>query len=405
MNFCDKRKWSVLAFGLLLLVGCQSNSSAVKNTDHEVWGVVEKQMQVLDQSVNTARIKPDSDSQMVAPRSLENNELKLVSSNDWCSGFFAGCLWYMYENTHNEKWKNEAEKYTELLADQQWNGRTHDMGFKMYCSYGNGLRLTGNKAYREILIQAAKTLITRYNEKVGCLRSWDHNQDKWKFPVIIDSMMNLELLFWATHETGDSTYYKVAVSHASTTMKNHFRPDFSCYHVIGYDPETGEVLQRTTHQGYSDDSAWARGQAWALYGFTMVYRETSNPVFLKQAKQIARYLFANPNMPKDDIPYWDFNAPNIPNEPRDVSAAAVIASALLELKNYVPDKAVDYQRKAEFILSQLKTNYCSEPGKNQGFILDHSTGSKPHNSEVDVPIIYADYYYLEALSRKKKIKN
>jgi len=396
-----------LVFSLLflLLAACQSNSKSGKAVEGGLWHELENQMQILEQSVDESTAAAGTDSKLAAPRTLEDSELKLVPTTDWCSGFFPGCLWYMYENTGDIKWEKDAEKYTNILIDQQYNDRTHDMGFKMYCSFGTGLRLTKNSSYKEILVQSAKTLITRYNAKVGCLRSWDHNQDKWQFPVIIDNMMNLELLFWATRETGDSIYYKIALTHALTTMKNHFRSDYSCYHVIGYDPETGQVLQRNTHQGYSDQSAWSRGQAWALYGYTMVYRETSNPVFLEQAKGIAGFLFSNPNMPKDLIPYWDFNAPNIPNEPRDVSAAAVIASALLELEKYVPEKKEYYHQKATTILGELTLKYRSAPGTNKGFLLDHSTGSKPHNSEVDVPIIYADYYYLEALSRNKIIQN
>ncbi|MDD2306284.1 MAG: glycoside hydrolase family 88 protein [Prolixibacteraceae bacterium] len=391
----------VFAVMVFLALGYQSIATSGNPPTGLVWNELEKQLGILDQSVKKIMPENRTKNQGIAPRALENKELKLVPATDWCSGFFAGCLWLMYEHTNDEKWKSEAEKFTELLTDQQWNLRTHDMGFKMYSSFGNGFRLINNNSYRETLIQSAKTLITRYNEKVGCLRSWDHNQDKWQFPVIIDNMMNLELLFWATRETGDSVYYKIAVTHALTTMKNHFRPDYSCYHVIGYDPETGKVLQRNTHQGYSDESAWSRGQAWALYGYTMVYRETLNPVFLEQAKHIANFLFSNRNMPADLIPYWDFDAPGIPNEPRDVSAAAVIASALLCLKNFVPEKAAEYQVKASLILKQLTKNYRSEPGSNQGFLLDHSTGSKPHGSEVDVPLIYADYYYLEALSRNE----
>ena len=386
---------------VFLALGYQSMATSGNPPTGLVWNELEKQLGTLDQSVKKIMPENRTKNQGIAPRALENKELKLVPATDWCSGFFAGCLWLMYEHTNDEKWKSEAEKFTELLTDQQWNLRTHDMGFKMYSSFGNGFRLTNNNSYRETLIQSAKTLITRYNEKVGCLRSWDHNQDKWQFPVIIDNMMNLELLFWATRETGDSVYYKIAVTHALTTMKNHFRPDYSCYHVIGYDPETGKVLQRNTHQGYSDESAWSRGQAWALYGYTMAYRETLNPVFLEQAKHIASFLFSNRNMPADLIPYWDFDAPGIPDEPRDVSAAAIIASALLSLKNFVPEKAAEYQVKASLILKQLTKNYRSEPGSNQGFLLDHSTGSKPHGSEVDVPLIYADYYYLEALSRNE----
>ena len=389
----------------ILLISCQSNPSVENTEKGAVWSELENQLEHLEQSIVKEKSKPETDQQLVSPRTFENGQLKLVPSKDWCSGFFPGCLWLMYQHTHNEKWKNKAAAYTALLADQQWNGKTHDMGFKMFCSYGTGYRLTKNEQYREILIQSAKTLITRFNPKVGCLRSWDHHQDVWHFPVIIDNLMNLELLFWATNETGDSTYYKIAEQHALTTLKNHFRPDYSCYHVVDYDPETGEVLHKGTHQGYSDESAWARGQAWALYGFTMAYRETSNPKFLEQAKHIAHFIFSHPNMPDDLVPYWDFDASGIPNEPRDVSAAAVIASALLELEGFVPEKKEDYHQKATFILNQLNTKYRTEPGENQPFLLDHSTGSKPHNSEVDVPLIYADYYYLEALSRNDSFQH
>lgn len=390
---------------LILIMACQPNTPTQSKTDQVLWAELEDQLGSFVQSVDVENKTAYDDGNIRSPRTLENGELKLVTGNDWCSGFFAGCLWFMYEETGSEKWKSDAQKYTVFLKDQQWNDRTHDMGFKMYCTYGNGYRITGDSTYRDILIQSANTLISRFNPKVGCIRSWDHNQEKWQFPVIIDNMMNLELLFWATRETGDSVYSKIAERHAITTLKNHFRPDYSCYHVVGYDPQTGAVMQRNTHQGYSDESAWTRGQAWALYGYTMVYRETSNPVFLEQAKGIAGFLFSHPNMPKDLIPYWDFNAPGIPNEPRDVSAATVIASALLELEKYVPEKAADYHAKANGILTNLTEKYRSKPGENKGFLLGHSTGSKPHDSEVDVPIIYADYYYLEALYRNKSVHN
>lgn len=390
---------------LILIMACQPNTPTQSKTDQVLWAELEDQLGSFVQSVDVENKTAYDDGNIRSPRTLENGELKLVTGNDWCSGFFAGCLWFMYEETGSEKWKSDAQKYTVFLKDQQWNDRTHDMGFKMYCTYGNGYRITGDSTYRDILIQSANTLISRFNPKVGCIRSWDHNQEKWQFPVIIDNMMNLELLFWATRETGDSVYSKIAERHAITTLKNHFRPDYSCYHVVGYDPQTGAVMQRNTHQGYSDESAWTRGQAWALYGYTMVYRETTNPVFLEQAKGIAGFLFSHPNMPKDLIPYWDFNAPGIPNEPRDVSAAAVIASALLELEKYVPEKAADYHAKANGILTNLTEKYRSKPGENKGFLLGHSTGSKPHDSEVDVPIIYADYYYLEALYRNKSVHN
>ncbi len=338
------------------------------------------------------------------PRSENpDGSLHMVPSGDWTSGFFPGELWYMYAATSDDYWKEEAMRRTEILEKEKKNGTTHDMGFKMYCSYGNGYRYTRDSTYKNILLESARTLVTRFNEKVGCIRSWDHNKDKWQFPVIIDNMMNLELLFWAFHVTHDSIFWHVAVSHANTTLKNHFRSDNSSYHVVDYDPETGEVLNRHTHQGYSHESAWARGQAWGLYGYIVCFRETGDPAYLTQAKRIAEYIFTNPNLPEDLIPYWDYNAPNIPNEPRDVSAAAITLSALYELavcdfQNYDKHKEL-----ADRLLENLKA-YRAHVGKDQGFLLLHSTGSKPHDSEVDVPLVYADYYYLEALLRKKNFE-
>lgn len=273
------------------------------------------------------------------------------------------------------------------------------MGFKLYCSYGNGYRLTRDPAYRNIIVEAARTLSTRFKPKAGIIRSWDHHKEVWDCPVIIDNMMNLELLFAATRLTGDSAFYKIAVSHARTTLKNHYRPDFSSYHVVDYDTLTGKVLKKNTHQGFNDESAWARGQAWGLYGYVLCYRETKDPQFLKQAEAIARFMLNHPHMPADLVPYYDFDAPGIPNEPRDVSAAAIMASALFELSTYVP--GAPYRAKADQVIASLAKTYASPMGKNHGFLLLHSTGAKTF--ERDVPLVYADYYYLEALLRAKKI--
>jgi unsaturated chondroitin disaccharide hydrolase len=339
---------------------------------------------------------------LVSPRTLEKGKLKLVASKDWTSGFFPGELWYLYELSHDDKWKALARKYTAPVKQEKLNGVTHDMGFKIYCSVGNGYRLTGDPNYKDVLLQAAKTLSTRFNPKVGLIRSWDHHSEQWAYPVIIDNMLNLELLFEASRLTGDSLFYKIAVSHADKTIKNHFRPDFSTFHVVSYNTQNGAVEKKQTHQGYSDASAWARGQAWALYGYTMCYRETKNPAYLQQAEGVAGFILGNKHLPVDLIPYWDFDAPGIPDEPRDVSAATVIASALYELSAYAAAGS-DYQMKADTIMGNLAKNYASAKGENKGFILGHSTGSKPMDSEVDVPLIYADYYYLEALIRKKKL--
>ncbi|ADY52618.1 glycosyl hydrolase family 88 [Pseudopedobacter saltans DSM 12145] len=375
--------------------------NAQLNVKKEVAFAGSQTMIMLD-GVNKAKLASNK-KDLVAPRTLEKGELKLVPSRDWTSGFFAGELWYLYELTRDKNWLDDADNYTRPLEQEKDNGKTHDMGFKIYCSFGNAYRLTQKEYYKNVIIESAKTLSTRYNDKVKAIRSWDHNSQKWSFPVIIDNMMNLELLFEATKLTGDSTFYKIAVNHANTTLKNHFRKDYSSYHVIGYDPETGKVLQRNTHQGYSDESAWARGQAWAIYGYTMCYRYTKDQRYLDQAEHIVNYFFNHKNMPKDLIPYWDFDAPNIPNEPRDVSAATVTASALLELANYSKNKTA-YYKYSQTILNNIAQKYKSKLGGNKGFILSHSTGAKPSNSEVDVPLNYADYYYLEALKRYKMYK-
>ncbi|RFM27176.1 glycoside hydrolase family 88 protein [Deminuibacter soli] len=360
-----------------------------------------------DAAVQTMCLLKNTDSirtrnaELVSPRTLEKGELKLVPAKDWTSGFFPGVMWQLYAYNHGQQWRTNAEKYDALVEPEQWNGGTHDMGFKIYSSIGNGYRLTNDAHSKEVIIQAAKTLSTRFNPKVGCIRSWDHHKEKWAYPVIIDNMLNLELLFAATRLTGDSSFYKIAVAHATTTMQHHFRDDYSCFHVVDYDTLTGKVLQRTTHQGYSDASAWARGQSWALYGFTMCYRETHNPAFLQQAEHVAAYILHHPHLPADGVPYWDFDAPNLPNEPRDASAAAVIASALYELSAY-SSNGREYRKAADHTLQCLTNHYRSPIGENKGFILLHSTGTKPSNTEVDAPLNYADYYYLEALQRSVK---
>jgi hypothetical protein len=371
----------------------------------KIFADAEKQTTFMFQEIEKskeAQVKKNPN--LILPVSLTPaGDLKLIARGDWRSGFFPGLLWYLYEFTGNNEWKTKAIELSSKIEGEKMNGGTHDMGFKIYCSFGNGYRLTGDQSYREIIIQAAKTNIRRFNPKTGCIRSWDHNRDKWDYPVIIDNMMNLELLFEATKLSGDSSFYKVAVTHANTTMKNHFRPDFSSYHVIDYDTISGKVQKRNTHQGYSHESAWSRGQAWGLYGYTMCYRETKDKKYLNLAEKIAGFILNNPNLPDDLIPYWDFNAPEIPDEPRDVSAAAITASALYELSGY-SENGTEYRKKAAAILKNLTDKYRAPVGTSHGFLLLHSTGSKPGNSEVDLPLNYADYYYLEALLRSKTAK-
>lgn len=350
----------------------------------------------------------DSIGHFLNPRTtLPDGNIWYVPVDDWCSGFFPGSLWYLGELTGNQDWSRRAADYTETLDSAQYLTWHHDVGFIIGSSYLNGYRLGKKEQYAPVVVNAAKSLATRFRPGAGVIQSW--NVDKgwqsergWACPVIIDNMMNLEIMFEATRLTGDSTFYYIAVSHANTTMAHHFRPDFSCYHVVDYDPATGDVRHRQTAQGYADESSWARGQAWALYGYTMCYRYTGDPNYIYQAIKVCDMIFNTPSMPDDLVPYWDYNAPNIPSEPRDASAAACTASALYELSTYLPGRG--YKELADKVVASLSSPaYRAATGENNHFLLMHSVGSIPHGHEIDVPINYADYYYLEALLRKKKL--
>lgn len=365
------------------------------------------QLQFALQCADKARKEGDNQCKhRVTPRSInKDGSLAMIHPHDWCSGFFPGSLWQMYAYTHDDFWRQQAISNTWLIEESKWHKGTHDLGFMMNNSFGKAYQLTGERSYKDVVLQSARTLITRYSSKVKSIRSWDHNRDKWKYPVIIDNLMNLEMLFWATQETGDSIFWKIAVNHANTTMKNHFRPDYSSFHVVDYDPETGEVRARQTAQGYADDSFWSRGQAWGLYGYTMCYRFTKNPAYLQQARHIADFFFGLPNLPEDLIPYWDMKAPGIPNVPHDASAGAIMASALYELCGYVStEDSKRYRAIADKIVDSLNQHYRAESGTTYGFLLLHSTGHHPAGSEIDVPLNYADYYYLEALTRKRAFR-
>ncbi len=332
----------------------------------------------------------------------------------WTTGFFPGSLWYLHEyldkfgNSDDAvRMKEYAKVFTAKLEPVKALTTDHDVGFVMYCSYGNGYRLTGDANYKQILLDTAQSLSTRFNPAVGCTKSWDWWGNKSKdFAVIMDNMMNLELLHWATSASGISQYHEMAISHADKTMRNHFRPDHSSFHLVDYDPITGSVIKQQTYQGYADDSTWARGQGWALYGFTMSYRETRNQQFLDHAVGIANYILSK--MPEDFVPPWDFNDPT-PNAKKDASAAAIYASALYELSTFVraPD-AARFKAAADSILQSLSSPAYRETtvGQNNGFILKHSVGSLNSRLmfEIDVPLNYADYYYLEALLRKLKLE-
>jgi rhamnogalacturonyl hydrolase YesR len=340
------------------------------------------------------------------PRTVkEDGTIRWIGEGyDWTEGFFPGTCWYLYSYTNDEKWAAAARQLQAIYEEHKNLTSDHDLGFIFNCSYGNGYRITGNPEFREVVLQAARSLSQRFNPTVGSIQSWNvengwQSMRGWKFPVIVDNLMNLELLFEATMLSGDSSFWDIAVAHANTTLKNHFREDNSSYHVLDYDPETGEVRSRETAQGFSNESAWARGQAWGLYGFTICYRYTKDEKYLNQALEIARFILDHPNLPEDKVPYWDFNAPSIPDEPRDASAAAIIASALLELADQHGQQQL--RQPAEEILASLSSdNYMAEPGSNNHFVLKHSVGSIPHGAEIDVPLNYADYYFIEALMRK-----
>ncbi len=397
---------STIFFFSFLICFCIFFNSCKKNTvPNEIL-----MPELIDQAMKAAEVQslllagtmeqiPDS-----LPRTL-NKEGQLVTSPSrwWCSGFFPGVLWQLYEYSGNEKLKNYAWLFTNRINKEQFNTGTHDLGFMLYCSYGNALRLTQVDSCKNVLINGSKSLSSRYNPIVGCIQSWN-KRDNWNFPVIIDNMMNLEMLMWAFKETQDTTFRNIAMTHANTTIRNHFRPDYSSYHVVSYNPETGEVEVKATHQGYNDESSWSRGQAWGLYGYEMMYRETGEKAYLDQAVHIADFILNHPRLPEDKIPYWDFDAPKIPDELRDASAAAVIASALIELSQYV-----DEPKKSEYIAvaeKQIRTlaspEYTAAPGTNGNFILKHGVGFLLSDSEVDVPLTYSDYYYIEALHRYKK---
>jgi unsaturated chondroitin disaccharide hydrolase len=336
------------------------------------------------------------------PRSTgENGDTKWVNPRDWTSGFFPGALWNLYELTGDESWIALAEEFTLPLKALEFDSSTHDLGFMLYCSYGNAYRITGKKDYTVPLLNGANSLSSRFSHKTGCIRSWDFGA--WQYPVIIDNMMNLEYLLWASAFSGNEKYGAIALRHADTTMINHFRDDGSCYHVVDYDTLSGEVLSKGTFQGYSDESSWSRGQSWALYSYTMMYRYTKERKYFDLAGKIAGFILSHPRLPKDKIPYWDFDAPAIPDEPRDAAAAAITASALLELSRYSDEQSRYFKAAEEMLMNLSGPAYLADVGDNNYFILKHSTGSKPHKSEVDSPLVYADYYYLEAMKRYRMI--
>lgn len=403
-------KLSFLPLVTLLLLSAFSCKQKDKNFVDQNFEFAEQQMRNMLVSIEGSEKLPRS--------ILPSGKLDTVGIKDWTSGFFPGTLWYLYEYTKDDFWKSAAEKQSSKLLPIQYYTDHHDVGFMMYCSYGNGYRLTNNEEYKDILINSAKSLSTRYREKAGIIQSWDFSRswgdEAWNCPVIIDNMMNLELLFFASKVSNDKTFRNIAISHADKTLKNHIRDDYSSYHVVNYDTITGDMVGRGTRQGFSDNSAWARGQGWAIYGFTMVYRETQDKKYLDAAQKLADFYISHPNLPENKIPYWDFNvnqegyialwnydSSKYKDIPRDVSAATIAISGMLELSSFLGENGKKYFDFAEEALKTLTSNYQYK-GKGN-FILDHSVGNFPGNSEIDVPLNYADYYFLEALLRYQKL--
>ncbi len=393
-----KKLFAVLSTAALLCCACNRHESMEELTAR-VFERAAAQMLILDKNIDSVALANPGTA--IYPRSI-NNDGSLWTSDYkwWCSGFYPGSLWLIYEYSKDDKFKELALKYQAGLEPLRFRTDDHDIGFQLMCSYGNCLRITGDTLCVPVLKDGAKSLATRFDPEVGCTRSWDTK--KYTFPVIIDNMMNLELLFKAVELGADEGLKDIAITHARTTQKNHFREDNSCHHVLDYNPETGEVIAKMIGQGLSENSAWARGQAWALYSFPMVYRFTKDQQMLDHAIAIAEYII--PRLPEDGIPFWDFDSPDIPNDVRDASAAAVMACGLIELSSYVDEtKSSRYMAVAEKMIRSLASSeYLAEDGENYGFLLKHSTGFKLRDSEVDAPLTYADYYFLEALLRWRK---
>lgn len=392
------RTFFILVFIFLVSLGCFS----CKTTATDDFSIDSEIAYCRSQAMRTLVSIPSLDK---IPNSMDLDSIKwrYTQVGSWTCGFWPGILWYLYEDTKDNMWREAAGKVTDMIAPLAYRkAKSHDSGFIMMCSLGNGYRLTGKPEYKEGLLHAADSLAMLYNPVVGTMLSWPRNVKMFGgHNTIMDNMINLEMLFWAAKNGGNPYLFDIAVAHADKTMKYHFRPDYTSYHVAVYDTLTGEFIKGVTHQGYSDDSMWARGQAWAIYGYTVVYRETKDVRYLDFVQKVTDVYLKN--LPEDYVPYWDFNDPSIPDAPRDASAACVVASALLELSGYLPaEKALEYKQAAVKMLASLSSDKY-QCGKSKPAFLLHSTGHLPAGSEIDASIIYADYYYMEALLRLKRL--
>lgn len=378
-------------FSFFSLQAQQADKTLVEKIRNNMQLAVQ-QYKLLDANVPDGRM----------PQNFSENTGKMVTSDTkwWCAGFFPGTLWYVYEYSKDPAIRTLAEKRLKLMEPEKHFKGNHDLGFMMYCSFGNAYRITGDPSYKTTIDTAAMSLATRFRPGIQSIQSWDSSKN-FRCAVIVDNMMNLELLTWVSNNGGDRRFRDIAVTHANTTMERQFRPDNAAYHVLDYSLAENKLLRKTTWQGAHDTSAWARGQAWALYGYTMMYRMTKDARYLDQANKIASFILNHKNFPKDGIPFWDFDAKDIPNTLRDASAAAIMAAALIELSDYAAAGLKNkYLRSAELMLHTLSSEtYLAKPGTNGGFLLKHSVGALPLKGEVDVALTYADYYFVEAMLR------
>ena len=333
----------------------------------------------------------------------KTGQLAMRSIFNWTSGHFPGTIWYLYEGTQDAALKDMAVKWTERLAPNSTADTNHDLGFIMYCSFGNARRLMKTDRYDALLIETAETLSKRYSPALGLIRSWGKRDEKKNFLVSPDNLMNLELMEAATRISKNPEFDRIARSHATITARHHFRADGGCYHVLDYDQETKRVKEVKRGQGASVETAWSRGQSWAIYGYTMMFRETKDPLFLEMAMKCADFAINNPNMPEDGVPYWDYGAPG---EERDTSAGSILASALFELSTLAPaEKGPAYRAFAVKALASLASPaYFAAAGENGDFLLMHGVGHKPGGSQIDTPLVYGDYYFAEALIRFRRLR-
>ncbi len=397
---------AVIVITAALLTQCK-NIQSHKSRSQDIDSLITENLQFAQEKITYFIENLDVNTY---PGSIDDEgHLKTIPAKSWESGYMAGILWYLYDYTHEEKWKVFAQQWTAGLELQKFNKNSHDLLFMLFASFGNGYKITHDELYKDVLIVGSNTLASRYDPEIKYIKSWDvfYKGMPIQFPVIIDALMANEMLFYVSSISGDTNLYNIAYNHALNTKRDFFRDDYSTYYLVEYDTVLNTVKEKKTWMGDSNESTWARGHARAIYGSAVTFRETGDSSFLELAEKAADFYMGHPRLPADLIPYWDFDDPDIPNAPRDASAACIAASGLLELANLLPsDEQAKY---ADFAIRTLKSlasdAYRNKPSENLGFILKHSTGSRTWNIDVDKPKISADYYFVESLVKLNKLKN